>query len=81
MIEGKGSVSNCPMGFNTCYPSFQCQDCLFWRNGRCDYEATMAVEESVGQLGTIYRELSKPQLRLLARFVEFLRRQQGLVGT
>ena len=79
MIEGKGSVSNCPMGFNTCYPTFQCQDCLFWRNDRCDYEAIVASEESVGQLGTVYPKLTKPQLRLLARFAEFLKTQQGLV--
>ena len=60
MTEGKGVlVPNCPTGFKACYPSFQCEDCMFWRNGRCDYEATMAVEESVGQLGTVYSELSK----------------------
>ena len=76
MTEGKGSVSNCPMGFNACYPSFQCQDCCFWHNDRCDYEAIVASEESVGQLGTVYPELSKPQLRLLARFAEFLKTQQ-----
>ena len=76
MTEGKGvPVANCPIGFKACYPSFQCQDCMFWRNGRCDYEATIAVEESVGQVGTVYPELSKPQLRLLARFAEFLKTQ------
>jgi hypothetical protein len=75
MTEGKGlPVPNCITGFKACYPSFQCQDCMFWRNGRCDYKATMAVEESVGQLGTVYPELSKP---LLARFAEFLKTQQG----
>jgi len=83
MTEGKGvSVSNCPIWFDVCYPSFHCQDCLFWRNDRCDHEAIVAIEESVGQLGTAYPELSKPQLRLLARFAEFLKTQQGgLVGT
>ena len=77
MTEGEGAVPNCIMGFKACYPSFQCEDCMFWRNGRCHYEATMAVEESVGQLGTVYPELSKRQLRLLARFAEFLKTQQG----
>ncbi|MBA7682402.1 hypothetical protein ES703_90752 [subsurface metagenome] len=37
----------------------------------------MAVEESAGQLGTVYPELSERQLRLLARFAQFLKRQQG----
>ena len=37
----------------------------------------MAVEESVGQLETVYPELSKPQLRVLARVAEFLKTQQG----
>jgi len=74
MTESKGSVSNCPLGFNACYPSFQCKDCLFWRNDRC--EAIVAIEESVGQLATVYPGLSKPQLRLLARFAEFLKRQR-----
>lgn len=46
-----------------------------WRNDRC--EAIVAIEESVGQLGTVYPELSKPQLRLLARFAEFLKRQKS----
>jgi len=81
MTEGKGSVSNCSMGFKACYPSFRCQDCSFWRNDRCDYEAIVAIEESVGRLGTVYPELSKPQLRSLTRFAEFLKTQQGLVGT
>jgi len=77
LTEGKGSVSNCPMGFKAYYPSFQCQDCLFWRNDRCDYEAIVASEERVGQLGTVYPELSKPQLRVLARVAAFLKTQQG----
>ena len=75
------TVSNCPMEFKASYPSFRCQDCSFWRNDRCDYEAIVAIEESVGQLGTVYPELSKPQLRVLARFAEFLKTQQGLDGT
>ncbi|MBA7545494.1 hypothetical protein ES705_37863 [subsurface metagenome] len=70
-------VSDCPMGFKACYPSFQCKDCSFWRNDRCDYEAIVAVEESIGQLGTVYPELSKPQLRVLARFAEFLKSNKG----
>ena len=45
MTEGKGlPVPNCIAGFKACYPSFQCQDCMLWRNGRCDYEATMAKD-------------------------------------
>ena len=76
MTEGKEvSVPNCIMGFKACYPSFQCKDCSFWRNDRCDYEAIVAIEESAGQLGTVYPELSKPQLRLLARFAGFLKTQ------
>ncbi|MBA7609159.1 hypothetical protein ES703_16346 [subsurface metagenome] len=78
MTEGKEvSVPNCIMGFKACYPSFQCKDCSFWRNDRCDYEAIVAVEESIGQLGTVYPELSKPQLRVLARFAEFLKSNKG----
>ncbi|GAJ21032.1 unnamed protein product, partial [marine sediment metagenome] len=51
MTEGKGmSVTDCPMGFKFGYPSFQCQDCTFWRNDRCDYEAIVAIEESGSQL-------------------------------
>lgn len=76
MTEGKEvSVPDCIMGFKACYPSFQCKDCSFWRNDRCDYEAIVAAEESIGQLGTVYPELSKPQLRSLARFAEFLKTQ------
>jgi len=78
MTEGKEvSVPDCIMGFNACYPSFQCKDCSFWQNDRCDYEAIVAVEESIGQLGTVYPELSKPQLRVLARFAEFLKSNKG----
>ncbi|MBA7571636.1 hypothetical protein ES708_13402 [subsurface metagenome] len=74
MTESKGvSVSSCPMGFKACYPSFQCQDCSFWRNGRCDCEAIMAVEERIAQLRDVYPELSEPQLRLLGRFAESLK--------
>ena len=36
----------CPIGFKVCYPSFQCQDCSFWRNDRCEYEIIIAIEES-----------------------------------
>jgi hypothetical protein len=67
----------CPAGFKTCYPSFQCQDCLFWKNDTCDYEAIIASEEIVGQLASVYPELSKPQLRLLARFAESLKKGQN----
>jgi len=78
MTESKAvSVPDCIMGFKACYPSFQCKDCSFWRNDRCDYEAIVAVEESIGQLGTVYPELSKPQLRVLARFAEFLKSNKG----
>ena len=74
ITESKGgSVSSCPIGFEACYPSFQCQDCMFWRNGRCDCEAIMAVEERIGQLRDVYPELSEPQLRLLGRFAESLK--------
>ncbi len=68
-------MTECPVGFKACYPSFQCQDCLFWRNDRCDYETIVAIEERVGQLATVYPELSKPQLSLLARFADFLKRR------
>ncbi len=78
MTEGKEvSVPDCIMGFKACYLSFQCKDCSFWQNDRCDYEAIVAVEESIGQLGTVYPELSKPQLRVLARFAEFLKSNKG----
>jgi len=76
MTEGKAlSVPDCIMGFKACYPSFPCQNCSFWRNDRCDYEAIVAIEESTGQLGTVYPELSKSRLRSLARFAEFLKTQ------
>lgn len=72
MTEDKGP--NCPMGFKARYPSFQCKDCSFWRNDRCDYEAIVPVEKSTGQLATVYPELSKAQLSVLARFAEFLKK-------
>ena len=63
MSEGKGvSMPSCPIGFKACYPSFECQDCMFWRNDKCDYEAIVASEESVAQtrqqnvLGELVRE-------------------------
>ncbi len=68
------SVPTCPIGFKACYPSFECQGCMFWRNDKCDYEAIVASEESVAQLATVYPELSKARLRLLARFAEFLKK-------
>jgi len=77
MTDGKGNSVSCPVGFDIGYPSFHCQDCCFWWNDRCDYELTMASEESVAQLATVYPELSKPHLRLLARFAEFLKTEQG----
>ena len=62
MTEGKGGlVRNCPAGFDVCYPSFHCQDCLFWRNDRCDYEAIIAGEESVAQPAIVSPELSKEE--------------------
>ena len=77
MTEGKGvSMSKCPAGFDVCYPWFHCQDCLFWRNDRCDYEAFIAGEEIVAQPAIVSPELSKPQLRLLARFAQFLKTQK-----
>jgi hypothetical protein len=60
------------MGFKACYPSFQCEDCLLWRNDRCGYEGVVADEERVGQLESVYPSLSKPQLRVLAWFAEYL---------
>ncbi|MBA7523172.1 hypothetical protein ES705_15295 [subsurface metagenome] len=52
MTEAKGvSVPNCPPMFKACYPSFQCQDCSFYRNGKCDYEAIVAIGESVKKKG------------------------------
>ena len=70
------SPLSCPMRFKDCYPSFRCQDCLFWRGDGCDYEAIADIEKNVGQLGTVYPELTKRQLKLLARFAEFLKTQQ-----
>lgn len=54
-------MTECPAGFKACYPTFQCQDCLFWRNGKCDYETMVVIEESIGQLATV-SEANKSQL-------------------
>ena len=68
----EGDELLCPLRFDLCYPSFNCRDCLFWRNDKCDYEAIVAVEESVGQLATVYPEMSKEDLRLVAQFADFV---------
>ena len=75
-IERESTLS-CPARFKDNYPLFLCRDCMFWWGERCDYAAIVAIEENVGRLGTIYPELTKPQLRTLARQAGSFKTQNG----
>ena len=69
-------VSKCPVGFDVGYPSFQCQDCLFWRDGQCDLIEIMKGGKGMDDFSKLLvavKKLDKTRLLILSQFINWIK--------
>jgi len=56
----KGKPEDCPIGLDKVH----CQNCYFWRDGKCDYDAIMREHKTAEETLNIYREVEESRRSL-----------------